>query len=129
MSGTADSAEEALDALLATIQRGDLSPLELRILLWLADRVGTQPELATALDVSLGRVGRAATRLATRGLIGRRFERGRRSQFVLSITSAGLLAVAPLVEWTMAARAAPKSDVWQRAGRATAARPSGEAHD
>jgi DNA-binding MarR family transcriptional regulator len=110
-----------LTPLLATIQRGELSPLELRILLWLADRVGTQPELASALDVSLGRVGRAATRLATRGLIGRRFERGRRSQFVLSITSAGPLAVAPLVEWITAAHAARKSEVWQRAGRATAA--------
>jgi DNA-binding MarR family transcriptional regulator len=66
MSGSAQSAEEALDALLATLQRGDLSPLELRMLLWLADRVGTQPELAEALDVSRGAIGRAATRLSMR---------------------------------------------------------------
>jgi hypothetical protein len=57
MSNSAESAEEALNALLATLQRGDLSPLEFRMLLWLADRVGTQSELAVALDVSRG--GRA----------------------------------------------------------------------
>lgn len=115
MSG-GGSAEETLDTLLATLQRGDLSPLELPILLWLADRVGTQSELADALDVSRGAIGRAARRLSMRGPIGRRFERGRRSRFVLSITSTGLDAVAPLVEWITDAHPARRSDVWQRAG-------------
>jgi len=116
MSRSAHSAEEALDALLATLQRGDLSPLELRVLLWLADRVGTQRELADALDVSLGAIGRAATRLSMLGLIRRRFERGRRSRFVLSSTSRGLRAVAPLLEWITDAHPAHNSDVWRRAG-------------
>jgi DNA-binding MarR family transcriptional regulator len=111
------SAEEALDALLVTLQRGDLSPLEFRMLLWLADRVGTQSELAEALDVSRGAIGRAARRLSMRGLIGRRFERGRRSRFVLSITPTGLHAVAPLVDWITDAHPARRNDVWRRAGR------------
>jgi DNA-binding MarR family transcriptional regulator len=117
MSGSSESAEEALDALLATLQRGALSPLEFRMLLWLADRVGTQSELADALDVSRGVIGRAAMRLSMRGLIGRRFERGRRSRFVLSITSTGLLAVAPLVDWITNAHPDHRNDVWRRAGR------------
>jgi DNA-binding MarR family transcriptional regulator len=117
MSRTAKSAEEGLDALLATLQRGDLSPLELRILLWLADRVGTQRELADALDASRGAIGRAATRLSTRGLIRRRFDRGRRSRFVLSITSRGLRAVAPLVESTTHAYPVRKEGVWRDAGQ------------
>jgi DNA-binding MarR family transcriptional regulator len=116
MSG-GGSAEEALDSLLATLQRGDLSPLELRMLLWLADRVGTQSELADALDVSRGVIGRAAWRLSMRGLIRRRFERGRRSRFVLSITSTGLDAVAPLVEWITDAHPTQRNDLWKRAGR------------
>jgi DNA-binding MarR family transcriptional regulator len=111
------SAEEVLDAMLATLQRGDLSPLELRMLLWLADRVGTQSELAEALAVSPGAIGRAARRLSMRGLIRRRFEGGRRSRFVVTITSTGLLAIAPLVEWIMEAHPARRNDVWQRATR------------
>jgi DNA-binding MarR family transcriptional regulator len=117
VSGGADSAEEALDALLATLQRGDLSPLQFRMLLWLADRVGTQPELADALGVSRGAIDRAATRLSSQGLIGRRFERGRRSHFVLSITSTGLLAIAPLVEWITNAHPARRDEIWRRAER------------
>jgi DNA-binding MarR family transcriptional regulator len=120
MSGSG-SAEEALDALLSTLQRSDLSPLEFRMLLWLADRVGTQLELADTLEVSRGAIGRAARRLSMRGLIGRRFERGRRSQFVLSITPTGLLALAPLVEWITNAHPARRNDIWRRAGHASRA--------
>jgi DNA-binding MarR family transcriptional regulator len=122
MSGSPPSAEEALDALLATLQRGDLSPLELRVLLWLADRVGTQRELADALDVSPGAVGRAATRLSMRGLIRRRFEGGRRSRFVLSSTSRGLRAIAPLVDWITNSHPARHDHVWRRAGHGTRTR-------
>ena len=60
MSRSAKSAEEELDALLATLQCGDLSPLDLRIPLWLADRPGTQRELADALESSRGAIDRAA---------------------------------------------------------------------
>jgi len=116
MSG-GGSAEETLDALLATLHRGELSPLEFRMLLWLAGRVGTQSELADALDVRRGAIGRAARRLSMRGLIRRRFERERRSRFVLSITSTGLNAGAPLVEWITDAHPAQRTDVWQRIGR------------
>ena len=117
MSGSTDSAEEALDALLVTLQRRDLSPLDYRMLLWLADRLGTQSELADALDVSRGAIGRAATRLSTRGLIRRRFDRGRRSRFVLTITSTGLLALAPLVDWITNAHPTRSDDVWRRTER------------
>ncbi len=79
--------------------------------------MGTEPELADALDVSGGAIGRAATRLSMRGLIARRFEGGRRSRFVLSITSTGLLAVAPLVKWITDAHPAGKDDLWRRARR------------
>jgi DNA-binding MarR family transcriptional regulator len=106
VSRTAKSAEDELDALLATLQHGDLSALELRILLWLADRVGTQRELAEALDVSRGAIGRAAARLSMRGLIRRRFENGNGSRFLLSVTPAGVRAVAPLVESFTVARPA-----------------------
>ena len=117
MSGSADSAEEALDALLVTLHRRDLSPLDYRMLLWLADRVGTQSELADALDVSRGAISRAATRLSTRGLIRRRFDRGRRSRFVLTITSTGLLALAPLIDWITNAHPTRNDDVWRRTER------------
>ena len=117
MSGSTDSAEEALDALLVTLQRRDLSPLDYRMLLWLADRVGTQSELADALDVSRATIGRAATRLSTRGLIRRRFDRGRRSRFVLTITSTGLLALAPLVDWMTNAYPTRSDEVWRRTER------------
>jgi DNA-binding MarR family transcriptional regulator len=107
VSGSARSAEDALDALLATLQRGDLSALELRMLLWLKDRVGTQRELADALDVNRGAVGRAATRLAMRGLIRRRFDGAGPSRFILSVTSTGLSALAPLLESITDAHPAP----------------------
>ena len=100
MSEMSVSAEKALDGLLATLQGGDLSPMELRMLLWLAAREeATQLELTRALSARAGAIGRATRRLAARGLITRRFDRGRRSRFVLGITSTGIAAVSPLVEW------------------------------
>jgi DNA-binding MarR family transcriptional regulator len=98
MSGGVASAANALDDLLGTLQEGDLSPLELRMLLWLAEGEATQSDLSGVLGAEPGATGRAARRLAMRGLIARRFERGRRSRFVLSITAAGLSAVAPILE-------------------------------
>ena len=100
MSEMSVSAEKALDGLLATLQGGDLSPMELRMLLWLAAREeATQLELTRALSARTGAIGQATGRLAVRGLITRRFDRGRRSRFVLGITSTGIAAVSPLVEW------------------------------
>ena len=110
MTADSASAERALDELLATLQHGDLSPLELRMLVRLAERQFAQSELVDGLEASPGAVSRATRRLAMRGLIGRRFERGRRSRFVLSITSSGLEAVAPLVEWVSRHAHPPRSD-------------------
>ncbi|MDQ4081871.1 MAG: MarR family transcriptional regulator [Actinomycetota bacterium] len=107
MSAEPASAERrALDDLLAALQHCRLSVLELRILIRLAARETAQSELADALQTRSGTINRAIRRLAMRGLIARRFERGPRSRFVLSITSSGLLAVAPLVERVAEAQAA-----------------------
>jgi DNA-binding MarR family transcriptional regulator len=99
MSRNAAHAGNALDDLLATLQGGGLSPLELRILLQLAERDASPANLANALDTEPKLISSTSRRLAMRGLIGRRFdERGRDSRFVLSIRSGGLRALAPLVE-------------------------------
>ena len=55
--------------------------------------------LTEHLLAAAGAIGRATTRLAARGLSTRRFDGGRRSRFVLGITSTGIAAVSPLVEW------------------------------
>jgi DNA-binding MarR family transcriptional regulator len=114
-SRDAVSAEKALDDLLATLQRGDLSPRELRMLLSLAGRDATQSDLAEDLDVSRAAIGRASRELAMRGLISRRFEQDRRPRFTLSITAQGLSALTPLVEWIAEAHPAGRDDVWRRA--------------
>ncbi len=97
MSGSDINTENLLADLLATLQGGSLSTLELRVLLQLAERDATPAVLAAALDTGPKAVDRATRRLAMRGLIGRRFEeRGRDSHFVLSLGKAGLLELAPL---------------------------------
>ncbi|MDQ4049220.1 MAG: MarR family transcriptional regulator [Actinomycetota bacterium] len=98
MSADTASSAKVLNGLLGTLQRAGLSALELRVLVRLAERQATQSELADALEAGPGTIRRATRRLAMRGLIGRRFERRRRSRFVLRITSSGLLALAPLIE-------------------------------
>jgi hypothetical protein len=98
MSGRDFGIETALDGLLATLQDGELSPLEIRILLELAHHDVIASSLATALGAAPKAIGAAARRLAMRGLIGRRFEeRGRDSHFVLSIRQGGLSALDPLL--------------------------------
>jgi len=92
-------ADKALDDLLATLQVSDLGPLELRILLQLAERDASPTNLADALDTEPKPIGSAIRRLAMRGLIRRRFaERGRDSHVVVSVRSAGLLELVPLLE-------------------------------
>jgi len=99
VSGGADSAEKVLDDLLATLQASDLGPLELRILLQLAERDASPTNLTDALDTEPKPIGSAIRRLAMRGLIRRRFaERGRDSHVVVSVRSAGLLELVPLLE-------------------------------
>src|SRR5688500_9180823 len=66
------SAEEALDQLLATIDRGLVSATELRILLRLSARDETGEELADSLAEAPSEITRASTRLDKRGLIRRR---------------------------------------------------------
>ncbi len=109
MSAEPASSERALDDLLAALHCG-LSPFELRTLIRLAERETAQSELADALQARSGTIRRAIRRLAMRGLIARRFERGPRSRFVLSITSSGLLAVTPPVECVTEAH--PPRGLW-----------------
>ena len=94
------SAEKALDDLLATLQ-GE-RPLPRWSSASCSSSQSATPvrsNLADALDTEPKAISRATRRLAMRGLIGRRFaERGRDSHFVLSIRSAGLLELVPLVE-------------------------------
>ena len=97
MSSKTAGAARVLDELLGTLQRAELSPLELRVLIRLTESQATQPELADALEAGPGTIRRVTRRLAMRGLIGRRFERGRSSRFVLRIRSSGRSALAPLV--------------------------------
>ena len=89
--------ERDLDDLLATLERNDLSTLELRILLWLSDRDATCSELAEGLASEPGAVSHASRSLSMRGLVRRRFERGGTSGFVFDITASGLLRLDPLV--------------------------------
>ena len=98
MSAKTASAARVLDELLGNLQRAELSPLELRVLVRLTESQATQPELADALEEGAGTIRRVTRRLAMRGLIGRRFERGRSSRFVLRIRSSGRSALAPLVD-------------------------------
>jgi DNA-binding MarR family transcriptional regulator len=98
-------AAQALDDLLAALQRGYLSPMELRMLLRLVEREATHSELADVLDDEPETIASATRRLSRRGLIREQFdEDGRQSRFVLSITGAGFLALAPLAEWIPKAR-------------------------
>jgi DNA-binding MarR family transcriptional regulator len=90
--------EQLLDCLLVTLGQGRLSPMEVRLLLWLAAREATPSELSEALGETPTAIERATRRLDMRGLIRRRFERGRDSRFIFSITSAGLLYLDPLVQ-------------------------------
>jgi DNA-binding MarR family transcriptional regulator len=92
------SPERTLDGLLATIERSELSPTEIRVLLWLAKREATAGELTDALYQRAGAITSVVYRLAMRGLIRRRFENGQRSGFVFTITSAGMLALRPLLQ-------------------------------
>jgi DNA-binding MarR family transcriptional regulator len=98
--------ERVLDDLLATLELGELSPTEIRVLLWLAEREATVAELTDALQQRPGALTSVAYRLAMRGLIRRRFESGQRSGFVLAITPAGTLALRPLLQRVTEARAA-----------------------
>jgi DNA-binding MarR family transcriptional regulator len=92
------SVNPRLDDLLEALQSGDLSPLELRMLLVLSQGGSHQAQLAELLNSSPGGIRRAARRLSVRGLIARRYERGRHSRFLLTITPSGLRAVGELVE-------------------------------
>jgi DNA-binding MarR family transcriptional regulator len=91
------SAEEALDELLATIDRGLVPASELRILLRLSARDETGEQLAESLTQAPSEITRASTRLDKRGLIKRKFESDAPSGFVFSITEAGLDTLDPLL--------------------------------
>jgi DNA-binding MarR family transcriptional regulator len=103
--------ERALDDLLATLERGELSPTEIRVLLSLAEREATVAELTDALQHRPGALTSVAYRLAMRGLIRRRFESRQRSGFVFAITPAGTLALCPLLQRVTEARAAGGDDL------------------
>jgi DNA-binding transcriptional ArsR family regulator len=104
--------ERALDDLLARIERRNFSPMELRVLLWLAEREATPAELREALRGPAGAISHATRCLDMRGLIRRRFERGPRSRFVLSITTAGLLSLQPLVQRVADTGPAGRDELW-----------------
>ena len=86
-----------LDKLLAMLERRHLSPMELRVLLWLSERRAPPSELAEGLGGSPGAIRYAARSLSMRGLVRRRFECGQTSRFVFEITPAGHLQLDPLL--------------------------------
>jgi DNA-binding MarR family transcriptional regulator len=92
------SRERTLDELAASIERSGLSPTEIRVLLWLAEREATAAEVTDALRQRAAAITTVAYRLAMRGLIRRRFESGPRSGFVFTITPAGMLVLRPLLQ-------------------------------
>ena len=89
----------AMDKLLATLEGCELSATELRVLLRLTEGEVTPAELAKELGQPLRKVTRVGNRLAMRGLLRRRFERGTRSYFVFGIAPGGLTALQPLRQW------------------------------
>jgi DNA-binding MarR family transcriptional regulator len=91
------SAEDALDELLAAIDRGLVTASELRILLRLSARDGTGEELTDSIGQAPEEITRATTRLDKRGLIKRRFESDAPLGFVFSITEAGRSTLDPLL--------------------------------
>lgn len=68
------------------------------MLLRLAEGDATPSALGDFLNVEIAPNRGAIRRLDMRGLIRRRFEAGPPPRFVLSITPAGLLVLAPLVD-------------------------------
>jgi DNA-binding transcriptional ArsR family regulator len=107
----ATSPERTLDELLATLEQGELSPTEVRVLLRLAEGEATAAELTHALQQRPGAITSVAYRLAMRGLIRRRFEGGQRSGFVFGIASAGIRALRPLLGRPPGARGAGGDDL------------------
>jgi DNA-binding MarR family transcriptional regulator len=108
------SPEAAVDDLLMTLEQGDHSPTELRLLLFLADGDATPAELAAALDRPPAEIGSASRRLAMRGLARRRFQRGRQSRFIMGITDAGLGVVRPLVQRLVGRSFGSRNGPWRR---------------
>ena len=104
------SPEGLLDCLLATLEHRRLPPTEARLLLRLAASDATPAELSEALDQTPVAIEQATRHLAMRGLIRRRFERGRDSRFIFSITSAGLLCLDPLVQTVAEIEAVPSCE-------------------
>jgi DNA-binding MarR family transcriptional regulator len=102
--------EPALDGLLAALERSELSATEIRLLLWLAEREATVTQLTAVLGQRPRVITSVAYRLAMRGLIRRRFESGQRSGFVFGITSAGELALRPLLQWVTGTRPADRDN-------------------
>jgi hypothetical protein len=91
--------QSILDDLLTVLQASELSVLELRVLLHLADHNASPAHLADALDTEPKTIGRATRSLAMRGLIGRWFEEsGRESHFEFRIRSGGRGKLVPYAE-------------------------------
>jgi predicted transcriptional regulator len=85
-----------LGRLLALIDRRELSILEMRLLLQLADGAATVPQLAEALDRDPSDVLAAGRRLADLGFVRRR-SIGPRRQGLYSIARPGLMTIRPLL--------------------------------
>ena len=87
--GAESDASSSLDGMLQLLERRQLSPTELRVLLALRERDAGIVELAGELDVRPGETRRASRRLSARGLVRWRHG-GARKTTTLGITPAGL---------------------------------------
>jgi DNA-binding MarR family transcriptional regulator len=92
-----DSGTARLDRALELLERTELSPTEMRVLLAVSDcREGTIAELADLLDTYPTDITRAGRRLAMRGLI--RWHHGTRSeQALLGAMAAGAATIEALL--------------------------------
>lgn len=90
--------ELALDRVLDAIDANGLTPIELRLLLWLSERDATASELADAIEREASVIGPALRRLDMRGLVRRRFQGGSEPRLHYGISVLGLSTLRPLVQ-------------------------------
>jgi DNA-binding MarR family transcriptional regulator len=92
-----DSGSARLDRALGLLERTELSPTEMRVLLAVRDcREATIAELADLLETCPTEITRAGRRLAMRGLI-RWHHSGRSEQALLGATAAGAATIEALL--------------------------------
>jgi DNA-binding MarR family transcriptional regulator len=117
----------ALDRLLESVHREQLSPVDLRLLLRVTDREATIGELADSMGQPPSVLRPASARLVARGLLRRR-SRHQRLGVTLAATASGMSALRRVTQALEVARTDPASALTAPARLTAAASiPSGAA--